>query len=390
MVYHCARVGCVCHCCAPPPEVLRALWSIFSYICVVTYYRMDSASIELLLNSNLSTIKSFFTSMIDSVKADVSQLRSENADLRSSLEFSQYEIDTLKTKQTNLESRLADALAVSAQMPSVENRVRTVEDWTRRKNLRISGLAELPNENSEQTIRAVQELVDDKLCVSDVKIANAFRVNNSSFDDQPRQIIANLISEKDKISCLKSGSKLKNTSIFINDDVSAATMSIRKTKLPELKRKRREGFIAYFSGAKLVTRRRRNNRTNSSTANLNDASSTVVNSRRDSSEATDSDDGNPDDASFVSVRNSPRGGSPRREPHGQENAATASMAALSSANDATTSSAAATAAIGAIAPSAADVPTQQPTPVVPAVHSDRRQTALPPSRVNPVRVVKKK
>ena len=59
-------------------------------------------------------------------------------------------------------------------------------------------------------------------------------------------------------------------------------------------------------------------------------------------------------------------------------------------NAMTTSSAAATAAIGAMAPSAADVPRQQPTPVVPAVHSDRRQTALPPSRVNPVRVVKKK
>ena len=92
----------------------------------------------------------------------------------------------------------------------------------------------------------------------------------------------------------------------------------------------------------------------------------------------------------MSVRNSPRGGSPPREPHGQENAATASMAAISSANAGATPAAAATAATGAVAPSAADVPTQQPAPVVPAVQSDRRQTALPPSRVNPVRVAKKK
>ena len=101
---------------------------------------MDSASIELLLNSNLSTIKSFFTSMIDSVKADVSQLRSENADLRSSIEFSQHGIDSLKTKQTDLNSRLADTLAVSARMSSVENCVRTVEEGTKHQKLRISGL----------------------------------------------------------------------------------------------------------------------------------------------------------------------------------------------------------------------------------------------------------
>ena len=71
---------------------------------------MDSVSIELLFNSNLSTNKSFFTSTIDSVKPNVSQLRNKNADLRSGLEFLQYEIDTLKTKQTDLVSRLADAL----------------------------------------------------------------------------------------------------------------------------------------------------------------------------------------------------------------------------------------------------------------------------------------
>ena len=53
-----------------------------------------------------------------------------------------------------------------------------MEDRTRRKNLRISGLHELSNEDSEQTTRAVKELVDDKICVSYVKIANEFSVNN--------------------------------------------------------------------------------------------------------------------------------------------------------------------------------------------------------------------
>ena len=55
---------------------------------------------------------------------------------------------------------------------------------------------------------------------------------------------------------LRKAPKLKGTNIFINEDVCKATMEIRKTKLKELKEKREQGFIAYFSGADLITKER--------------------------------------------------------------------------------------------------------------------------------------
>ena len=46
---------------------------------------------------------------------------------------------------------------------------------------------------------------------------------------------------------------LKGTNIFLNEDVSLATQSIRNAKMGELQAARQRGLIAYFSGTKLVT-----------------------------------------------------------------------------------------------------------------------------------------
>ena len=46
--------------------------------------------------------------------------------------------------------------------------------------------------------------------------------------------------------CLKSAPKLKGTKIFINEDLSRATLDIRRRKLDELKERRAQGYIAYF------------------------------------------------------------------------------------------------------------------------------------------------
>lgn len=57
--------------------------------------------------------------------------------------------------------------------------------------------------------------------------------------------------------CLKSASKLKGTDIYLNEDVCKATLDIRRGKLDELKLKRRQGFIAYFSGTNIIVKERR-------------------------------------------------------------------------------------------------------------------------------------
>ena len=211
---------------------------------------------ELLLSSNLATIKTFVQMMFDSVKDEVKSLREENTELKYSLEFSQSEIDSLKQTVQQQRTQIKSLLDMSENASAVEDRVRSLEDFSRAKNLRISGLPELNGETSEQSRFSVQKLINEKLQVEGVEVKDAYRIGSSTGERSWRPIIAKLESTTQKFKCLKNGKNLKGTSIYINEDLSRATMQIRSSKLDELKRKRDEGYIAYFSGIDIVTRRR--------------------------------------------------------------------------------------------------------------------------------------
>ena len=225
----------------------------FSRICAIS--NMDKASIELLFSTNLATIKSFVTTMFDSLKSEIAQVTNENVELQRSLEFSQSEITDLKAKCDFLEEKV---ISLGDNIPggtALENRIRIMEDWVRRKNLRITGVAELPNESEQQTTHAVQKLISEKMQVPDTKVLKAYRVSNRDGNNTQRSIVAHLATEQDRNNCLRATAKLKNSNVYVNDDVSSATLAIRRDKMDELKQKRRDGFIAYFSGAKIVSRR---------------------------------------------------------------------------------------------------------------------------------------
>ena len=79
------------------------------------------------------------------------------------MEFSQGEIHTLKSKCTNLERQVSIVNEATAAVPAIDDCVRVVEDRSRRKNLRITGMPELPNENFEKPTYVVTKLINEKL-----------------------------------------------------------------------------------------------------------------------------------------------------------------------------------------------------------------------------------
>ena len=56
------------------------------------------------------------------------------------------------------------------------NRIRILEDGSRHKNIRITDLAELSHENSEQTQHKVDKLISENLQFKSVNISSTFRV----------------------------------------------------------------------------------------------------------------------------------------------------------------------------------------------------------------------
>jgi len=156
----------------------------------------------------------------------------------------------------------------------VTERIRVLEDHGRRNNIRISGLQELPNENTEQTQNITEKMIKDKLAL-DIELESASRIGNPTRNERPRTVIARFKRFPDRNSCLRSSAKLKGSSIYMNEDVSKATLDIRKSKMEELKLKREQGYIAYFSGIDIVSKRRPQQRTGGNAEPLGTGSGTT-------------------------------------------------------------------------------------------------------------------
>ena len=68
----------------------------------------------------------------------------------------------------------------------VEERVRTLEDFSRSKNLRITRLLQLTGETSELTRHTAQKLINEKLQLDDVLVKYVYRVGNSNTGSIPK------------------------------------------------------------------------------------------------------------------------------------------------------------------------------------------------------------
>ena len=221
---------------------------------------ISESAFKLLMEKNTASIKSCFEIMLKSVKDDLNDVCAENVELRRSLEFSQNEIDELKTEILGMKGKLSSLENPGQALDYVSERLRKLEDESRSGNVRITGLDEIPNENHEQTQHKVQKLLAEKLQLPNVAVCSAFRAGRQQTQGSavPRSVIARLSSVNNKVAVLKASKLLRGTSVYVSEDVSKATADIRRQKLPLLKQKREEGYFAYFSGIEIIAKIKRN------------------------------------------------------------------------------------------------------------------------------------
>lgn len=225
------------------------------------------ANQKLIMEQYVDTVKSFVQMFVDSFKSDLKELREENNELKRSLEYSQEEIADLKKtakQQADLIKKMGD---VQGNFGKLEENVRRMDDYGRRGNLIIDGLEESVDENPEQTQHKVQTFIKEKLSIP-VQLESANRLGGNSQststsierNSKPRMIIARFGKISERQNVMKSSAKLKGTNVFLNDDVCRTTMDIRRQKMNELKDKRKQGYIAYFSGSEIKVVGRRQNK----------------------------------------------------------------------------------------------------------------------------------
>ena len=221
---------------------------------------MDPEVLKKLLETQEEAYKGATEILVKEFNKRIENLESKLESVIRSLEFSQAEVLELKNEAKQLkkvsEENQKRCETMQNQCHELERRSNSQEDYSRRNNIRISGMAEPPGgETWEQTAVAVVSLLGDKLQPPGVKVERAHRVGQPQ-PSRPRTIVACLARYSDREAALRNAKKLRGTNIFINEDLCQASQSLVKMQLPQLKQARSEGKIAYFRHTKLVIRDR--------------------------------------------------------------------------------------------------------------------------------------
>ena len=184
------------------------------------------------------------------------KLNKETVDLKISLETSQ-EIFEKKFQKVNdnlskqNQKHKEDINELWKDNDQLCERLRDLEDRSRRDNRRIDGIAEVENKTLEQTKEILQNLFKEKLQLENISVERAHRVGNKEKNNK-RTIVFKLASFKDKLKIISEARKLKGTKISINEDYSKETLEIRKEKWKEVKELRKNGTYAILVYDKVV------------------------------------------------------------------------------------------------------------------------------------------
>lgn len=205
--------------------------------------------------------KSSVSLLFDSCNKRINDLTDTVYEIKSQLETSQNEVKQLKLELSKCKDELQTKYTVIDSLQNnithLENKISSIENHTRKKNIRIDGISENNQENWEQTQIKVQKLIDETLQLNDVKVDFAHRISSKDDIKPIKTIIARMSHDMDKDKILKNTWRLKGSNIYISEDLSELTLEKRKSKLPEMKKAKEEGKIAYFKKDKLIIKNRR-------------------------------------------------------------------------------------------------------------------------------------
>ena len=160
----------------------------------------------------------------------INEIRSKSDDLTLTLETSQsiWEKENKKLKQElkNLRSDLNE------KDDYLKNKLRILEDRSRRNNIRVEGIPGNENEGWEVTEEKLRNVIKEELGIESVDFERAHRVkrnadNNDDMNSKPPTIVAKLLHYKDKQDILHEAKTHKIRRYYFKEDFSKETLEIR-------------------------------------------------------------------------------------------------------------------------------------------------------------------
>ena len=173
------------------------------------------------------------------------------SDLTKTTQQAQVKIDKLLEDNTALQTENRE---LRTKMNDLETKLDDLEGRSRRNNLIFHGLAKRSGqgrETWEDCENLVKKTLSDKLGLdtTEIKIDRAHRIKNAN-DTGP--IIVRFEHYKDKENIFRERRKLKDTSVYINEDFTSRVRDIRKKLFTFVARFREEGKRANLSHDHLI------------------------------------------------------------------------------------------------------------------------------------------
>ena len=226
---------------------------------------------ETMMNFMKITVERF-DSKFDEIKKDVININRDIRDLKDSANFSGNQINDIEKKLMKTEEKLkSSGTSVSSTMvqkidtvfldnTEIKEKLVDLEDRSRRNNLRINGIEEDEKETSEVLEQKINKLIKEDLEINkDITIERMHRSGAKKYRDgninSKRVIVMKFLNFKDKELILEAfkEKRLWDQRIYINEDYSEGTLSVRKHLFNTAKQLRSQGKFAKVSYRRLIT-----------------------------------------------------------------------------------------------------------------------------------------
>ena len=216
---------------------------------------------NMLLNVFNSTIDRL-DKKIDILKEENSKIKEGLADLRESVQYhSDNAVEVYKDLE-DIDSGIEEVKLDEITEDFVTKRKKKLADLehrSRRNSLRFDGFQEETNETWEESDSIATDLVKEKLGIEEeILIERAHCTGkiqrNNGARNRKRTIVVKFLSFKDKSRILHNyrENKLWNEKVFVNEDFSEETASIRKDLLQKAKDLRSRNKVAMVVHDRLV------------------------------------------------------------------------------------------------------------------------------------------
>ena len=126
------------------------------------------------------------------------------------------------------------------------------ERFSRRNNIRLVGIPEVPQGDRENCIETAEEILSTKFEVT-TKVERAHR-DGRRMDGRPRHILIKLLSYRDKVDIMRRAREtLKNERYFIVDDLTPMDLAEKKKWNKKVQELYRNGTKLRFYAGKWRT-----------------------------------------------------------------------------------------------------------------------------------------